>query len=309
MAMKLPARGLAMLSTLVFPALLCAEQVPAVQAGKPAEGLSVSFGTGVAHQFETDIDNGGDFSMTRVGFAVALRYPIGEALRLTHPLVYDYDHYDFSANGFGEPWDDTHTLSYAPNLDWRIDEKWSASVGGIIGFAAESDADLDQALIGGGQIGARYRFNENLTLGLGVLAITQIEDNVQVIPVLLFDWQITEQLALRNVRPMAGLRSGAGAELAWQFAEPFTLAVAVNYDSRRFRLDDDVANPSGVGENQRIPVYVEFNYKPNPMISLSIIGGASFAGELRVENSIGNEITEQDYDPAPFVGVGGSIRF
>ena len=51
-------------------------------------------------------------------------------------------------------------------------------------------------------------------------------------------------------------------------------------------------------------------YKDNtPLISLSVVGGVEFGGELRLEDEQGHEILEEDHDTAGFLGFAFNAMF
>lgn len=257
---------------------------------------------GLTHQFNTDIDGGGEFSLTRLGAGALIHYPLDNSeFTIDHNIVYEYDWYDFSG---GEPWDNSHLLSYSLNINYALDEHWMFYGGPILGYSGESGADFGDSLIWGLSGGAMYQFNRELMLGLGLIVVDQIEDDTDVIPIILVDWAASDTVHVRNARPQPGLRGGAGIEVAYVFTANWEVAAGGTYDNRRFRLSND-----NVGENSSLPVYVRMTWSPNSVWTVSGIVGLVFDGELKLDNSSGNRIARNDYDTAPFVGVGASYHF
>ena len=58
-----------------------------------------------------------------------------------------------------------------------------------------------------------------------------------------------------------------------------------------------------------MPAWLRLTWRPDPRFDLNLWAGAAFGGNLRLEDSGGNRITDQDYDPAPMVGLSAQIRF
>ena len=50
-------------------------------------------------------------------------------------------------------------------------------------------------------------------------------------------------------------------------------------------------------------------YRATDKIMLDLLGGVNIAGTVRVENDDGGRIAEDDYDPAPFLGLKGVFLF
>ncbi len=297
---------------------LCAVEAVRAQDAPPSEPpddgqLSLSFPlqSAFVHQLDTEIDGGGSFHVNRLAVRPAVEWRIGRQFRVSAAVGYDYDQYDFSgAGGLGalDPWDDIHTLQAGAMLRWMPDDTWTVFAAPTIRFSAEHGADLDDGVHGGGFVGFSYRFSDRLTLGPGVGALTQIEDDVSVFPVILIDWKITDDLTLRTGRGL-GASQGPGLVLAWAFAEHWELTVGGRYESRRFRLADDGPVPGGVGEESSFPLYGGITWAPSEDLSLSVLGGLSFAGSLELDSPSGAGVAKQDYDPAGFFGVILTGRF
>ena len=262
---------------------------------------------GAIQQFDTGLDRGGTFNMTRLATGLAFRYPISDSITLTHGLGYEYDAYHFSRKT-GEPWNDTNLIGYSMVFGIGLSREFDLFVGPMAGFAAESGADWGNALQYGGSAGFHWKPSRDLSLGTGLAVVKPIEQDVRVVPFLLVDWKITPELALRNSRSIPALRSGAGMELAWRFVPKWEVAAGAVYQRRRFRLNEDGPVPDGIGQNTSLPAYVSLNWRPDDSWTLGLNAGVIFGGELRLDNSGGHEISKTNYDAAPFVGAGVSWR-
>ena len=123
------------------------------------------------------------------------------------------------------------------------------------------------------------------------------------------NWRIDDAWTLRNGSFDLGSSGGAGLELAWAFAKKWELAVGDQYQTRRFRLDDSGVSPNGVGEETSVPIYTKLTWQFAPSATVYVFGGVVAGGELRLENSSGNKIGEEDYDPTGIVGLRLSVSF
>ena len=77
----------------------------------------------------------------------------------------------------------------------------------------------------------------------------------------------------------------------------------------RFRLSQTGPVPDGVGQERTVPVFLRVTRSFGEQASLHLFLGALVAGQLRVENSSGDRLQEEDFDPAPFVGLTFTARF
>lgn len=301
--------------------------VPATGPGEVApKGVTYRIAGGAAHQVSTDFDpdldanDSGDFSMTRYGLAAGVSYPTSIVdLSVDHDLLYEYDDYGFSGTvpfsrdgqlrPARDPWDDSHLLSYSMRLSYRLDREWSLFGGPTVGVLGESGADLSDSITYGGMLGVRKRVSPNFSIGLGVIAVTGIEEGVSALPLVFVDWKISERVHIRNGRPQPGLRGTAGAEIDWEFAPRWVLAGGFAFDRRRFRLDDEGIAPDGVAENSAFPVYARGSYQFNDQWSFGAMAGVLLGGQLTIEDEDGHKIGETDYDTAPFFGINLAARF
>ena len=286
--------------------------VPPPPQAQP-EGLQISplLSGGAVYQFEASVNDGGDFSVGRFYIEPGVALDFSRDLNLALVVGYSYDAYDFSGTtglGSPDPWDGINTLRFSARLRWAPDDKWTVFAIPTFRFAAESGADWDDAIQGGVIAGFSYKINDKLTIGPGFGVLTQIEDDPSIFPVLLIDWQITDRLALRTGRGL-GATQGPGLQLAWEFEDQWELVFGGRYERLRFRLDNSGIAPGGVGEEESIPLYLGVSYNFDRFTSVSFLAGVNLAGKLTLENSSGGRISRRDYDPAPFLGIIGRVRF
>ncbi|MGD9031527.1 MAG: hypothetical protein PVH02_02620 [Desulfobacteraceae bacterium] len=273
-------------------------------------GWSTFLRGGYLHQFKTDIDNGGDFSVDRFFVQGGVTYSPQIQRSVSLALGYGYNGYDFSGSGgFGalQPWSNINSYRISTPVRWGFDDKWTLFFIPTLRFTAESGADLDDAAQGGGFAGFSYRFSDRLTLGPGIGALTQIEDSASVFPVLLIDWKITDRVSLKTGRG-TGATLGPGLALDWRASEKWSLSLGGRYEKLRFRLDEQGLQPNGVGEDRSFPIFAGINYTHSRRFQVSLVGGVEVGGKLSVYDRDGNEIVRESYDPAPFIGLAFSLR-
>lgn len=247
----------------------------------------------------------------RFDAGVAARTPLSERLRWLNTFLFGVEDYDFDGGGFsaGDPWETILESRYGTQLAYRIDDQWGVRGGGLVMLSREVDADWGDSFTGGGTLGVDYRHSKTLFVSAGLGVVSQIEEDVKVIPMLALQWVPADHWAVRaGSVPVSG-GALAGAEVAYQFAEQWELGLGVLYRHDRFRLDDSGPAPDGVGDEEFLPVRVRVAWAFHPRITLHFIGGVALGGELKLDDQNGNTLREEDYDPAPYLGVRVSGRF
>jgi hypothetical protein len=274
-------------------------------------GWSMSTRGGYVHQMDSDIDDGGSFSVNRFFVQGGPTYVSEESTSIGLAVGYGLDSYDFSGNtGFGgrNPWDDIHSLRLSMPLRWKMGEQWTGFISPTLRYTGEEGADFDDALTGGGFAGVSYRLGDSLTIGPGVGFLTQLEDSSQVIPVLIINWKITDTLSLNTGRGI-GSTLGPGLFLGWKPSRSLSFSIGGRYERLRFRLDDKGAVSDGIGEDRSFSILGGVEYKFTPKVRIAVLGGVNVGGELRLEDEKGHEITEDNHDPAGFLGIAFRARF
>jgi hypothetical protein len=267
---------------------------------------------GAFHLFDADVDDGGEFSTTSVGFRLDSRLRMHERAAVDFSMGYQWETYDFSGSGALtglDPWDDVHNLAFRAILNWRMDEKYWLFGGPVVAMEAEDGADYSNAVTAGAQFGVRWRQSEDFNIGLGVTAISQVDDDPWVMPLVFFNWDFEENWTLRAGAFDIGSQGGPGLEVAWLFAPRWEAALGFNYERRRFRLDDSGVAPEGVGQVESFGMYGKVAWVFNEQSRVWFTVGTALAGTLRLENDDGRKIADEDFDPAPFLGLRAEFRF
>ena len=275
---------------------------PQEQAADNSARPPIKISAGVSEQFDTDIDSGGSFSITRFKVGAILPVRLNDAFVLSTSLRYGLDDYTFDS--IPAPWDTINTLSAAPILSWRMDDHWTIYGGGFIKVSAESDADWGDATTGGGLAWFSYKVDDTLSLGAGLAIMSVLEDDARVLPLITAKWKFADYWRLDvGLTDVATL--GYGAKLNWLFETNLEFGLGVQYHDSRFRIDQG----NGVGEEQATTMYIDGTWHATPRIDVNAYFGVAAGGQLRVENSSGQKIAESDYDAAPVLGLNASVKF
>ena len=299
---------------LSLPAATLAQEMPEQNpAGPPSAGWTSFSRGGAVYQFDTDLDNGAEFSAARFNIEAGSGYNWTRRNAIALSVSYSYDDYSFSSGPAGQdstitPWEGIHTLSLSLPVRWAVNERWSSFFIPSIQSTGESGADFSETITGGFLGGFTYRFGENLTIGPGLGVIAQLEDDPTIFPILLIDWKITDKLSLVTGRGRAATL-GPGLTLNYRVNPAWTIGVGGRYEKLRFRLDSSAAAANGIGEDSSLPLFASVTHRFSPKASLSLVGGVELEGELRQEDENGDKLASESYDPAPFLGLTFNLRW
>lgn len=283
---------------------------PSRGAGPPL-GTSVSIEAAYLHQFETDIDDGGDFSVGRLFVQGGVNHTLANGFSAGLSVGGGQDSYDFNGStGFGgsDPWSDVRNLRISVPMRYNPAGDWSYVLIPSLRYTFEDGASLSDSQTFGALAAAAYRVSDTLTIGPGIGVFSQLEDSTSVFPILAIDWKITPTLTLETGRGLAATQ-GPGLQLRWQAGSQWTITGGGRYEKSRFRLDNNGPARKGIGEDKAIPLYVSASYAVNRGISFTGLVGADVSGSLRLEDEDGSRLSKSDYDTAPFAALTLKARF
>ncbi|MGE3108576.1 MAG: DUF6268 family outer membrane beta-barrel protein [Phycisphaerales bacterium] len=260
-----------------------------------------------SYTFAADIDDSpGDVRIARAGFGVGVGIPIGDRSTLTFDIDEEASWYLFdNAGGLVPGSTDPVELVLSTDLGLRfssrINPEWSWFLGGLAEFAGEPDVDVGDAATFGGYGGVRYQVSERFAVSAGLGAKSRLEDDALVIPVLGVDWQITDRVSLKT--------EGTRVRLSAKLSETLAVSLAGGWELREFRLRDDGPLPDGVFRDTRVPISISLDFRPSHAVRISVFGGVVVWQEFRFDDRSGDEVSETNTDPAPFIGISAAFSF
>ncbi|MGF1615509.1 MAG: hypothetical protein ACFCVA_16820 [Gammaproteobacteria bacterium] len=288
--------------TQLFAALVLAVGAGAAQAQEPGWRPFVSITP--AYEGKGDLDQGGDFSVSRTVVRAGTTGQVAPGVGAGVTLNYDYNDYSFSnpaAFGGAAPWTIMQRYGVAVPLGFELRDGWSVGVVPSVDWFRENGADSGDSLSWGANVSAIRRFADGNRLGLGVGVYDRIE-KTGVFPFLVVDWRLSDRWRLINPLP-AGPSGPAGLELDYLFGGGWEIGFGGAFRTLRFRLSESGPIPNGVGEERGMPLFVRVTRHFGRQFALHLWAGAVVAGEFRVDDSSGNRLRSEDFDPAPFVAA------
>lgn len=275
------------------------------------ERWAVRLNGNVEHMFNTDIDGGGQFNITRLGFNQDAAFTVTERLKVTFGATYNYYNFDFSGSqGFAglRPWRNINISNNNMRVSYAVNNNWGVFVIPTISYAAEFGAPFWDSFTIGGIAGVSYTTGPRLRIGIGGFIGSRLEDSVIGYPIAYIDWGITEQLRLSTLAAGARNDFGPKAELSYDFLNGLKIATNVGYEFNRFRLDEKGNFPEGIGDLKALPWVGRVSYDVTRYLTVNGYGGLLFLGKLELEDKNGKRISKEDFDTAPFVGGSITIR-
>lgn len=270
-----------------------------------AEGkrLPITVDVGGSYQAQSDIDKGGDFSISRFLAGVGLPVRFNDQFALATTAKFELASFDFGGSA-ANAWDTIDTLTLVSLLQYHIDDKWSVYGGPIVRVSAESGANFSKGWSGGGAAACNYRVNDTLTVGGGFVAVSQIEDDPLILPIVTVNWRFADEWKL-----LVGFNdlatAGYGAQVTYDMGDFWTFGFGGQFHKSRFRLD----TADAIGQETAFIMSLSATYKFSDAIAATGYVGMATGGQLRVENSGGKHGVESDYDSTPIVGGKVSFKF
>ncbi len=262
------------------------------------------------YEGDADLDQGGDFNVWRAMVRAGAVTDLGRGNSAGVTLNYDYSDYSFSnpaAFGGVAPWNIVQRYGVAVPLSFALRDGWSLGIVPSVDWFKENGADTGDSLAWGGLVSATKQFSRGNRLGLGVGVFDRIE-KTSVFPFLLVDWRLSDRWRLIN--PLAAGPTGpAGLELDYRFDNNWELGIGAALRTTRFRLSNSGPVPNGVGEERGVPVFLRATRSLDKQMSLHLYAGVVAGGELRVDDSSGNNLRKEDFDPQPFLAATFTARF
>lgn len=317
--------GVALLAAPLLAASAYAQvvDIPAMVAperrGPPT---AVSFQTG--HQFQTDIEvnnNDAEMARTNAAFTIGHRFDLSEETSLFTLGTYSVQSYHFQDNNSPNPyqWNEIHRAVLGGVFGWNLDDNWRVLGGGIVRSWGETGASYGDSISGGVILGFDYLANEDFSAGLLIGVLSSLEGGIGILPVPTIDWKFAEDWTL-HTGMVNVMDPGIGADVRWQVGESTSIGAGFAFQTRQYRLRDKTraggtpghpnrTDDGGVGRETGLPIFGTVRWQPTQRSMIDLLGGVTVAGNLRVEDEDGGRIRDDDFDPAGFLALKGSIVF
>lgn len=266
---------------------------------------------GVLWQDDQSMGGGGRYGYTRSTVQVDAKFPISDSWALSLGTTYDFASYSFDGGLFtADTWEDVSFLDVRPVLEFRPDANWTIFGGIVAQYAGEDGADFDDSLTIGGTIGVVHEnVTDDLTLGIGLTVLDQIEDDARMIPVLIADWEIANGFHL-SLAPGDRFGGATEASFIWEVDGGLTVQAGITlFDRRRFRLDDQGAVPDGVGQEEQDTLFFRAIWSPAANFDLTGYAGIALEPDVEIEQSNGDSINQTGVDESLVLGLRGTLRF
>ena len=273
-----------------------------------------SAGAGYIHQFSADIGDDASMGADRFYGSYSARVYSSNDLNVTVAMGYEFDWYHWSGVselGVADPFGSVNLFGLQARGSFKVADGWTASLGGIFAIAGESDADAGDSLYGGGIGSIAWTPTANMMLGIGVLGVTQIENDPIIIPIPVLHWHFADDWLLSTIRrPPAS--PFVGVDVAWEpEGSKADVAFGIGWQLRRFRLgtNNDPTVNNGVGEDQSWAAFVTVGYDFTPTCRLDMLVGTTFYEQLQLEASNGSNARNTTVDPNALLGVFVTISY
>ena len=269
-----------------------------------------SFSYSPIFQFESDLDGGGRFDVNRHYFAGGVKKQVNRKLRLGFAVSHHAEAWNFNDRidvAGATPWETIQRFGFSLPIRYVFNKKWIASFSAMSEFAGEAGAESDDSLVYGGVLFLTHPFGKGSFFGFGFRAFQGLEE-ASLMPFILVNWRITPNLRLSN--PFrSGPAGPAGLELIYTPATNWEMSIGGAYRTMRFRLDDDNAVSNGIGENESLVAFLRLQRKLGRVLTVDLMGGVLANGKISIDNSNGDSIGEEDYDPASFLAITLKAKF
>ncbi|MFG0284257.1 MAG: DUF6268 family outer membrane beta-barrel protein [Phycisphaerales bacterium JB039] len=186
----------------------------------------------------------------------------------------------------------------------EVDDRWQLAFGTRLASQGETDADFNDTLTARVYAGPIYTVNENLTLGLGILVQSRLEDNPYVLPAPYLEYQFQSRPAYTlRLRPFEGI------DLRYEPSETYALAFEFDWEYNEFRLSDDGFAADGVYRETSLRLGVEGQWRPNPNLDLTAGIGSFIWQDVELLDAGGGDLTEDSITPNAYLSLGIEYRF
>lgn len=300
--------------TIALCILACAMVMP---IGSPADTRSENAAWRYKVEVSTfrsdssDVDGGGETDVTSYQLQAIAKRDLRSNLSVGAGFSYSYHERRFTGAGDFvslRPWGDTSRLATSASMVVHGSKFWSLGLRPFVSTFSES-GDIESDSVSYGMAAAVVaRPAADRHIGFGVRLADGIDGDLDLKPVLIVDWRLSDRWRLANPSEPDALGS-AGLELVHLPANDWRLALGGVYHSAKFLLDNRGFAPGGIGEHEALIMFARVEKKWPSGLNVKGYIGAAFGGTLTVENADGITIAQSDYDTMPLAGVSLETSF
>ncbi|MCX6925466.1 MAG: DUF6268 family outer membrane beta-barrel protein [Verrucomicrobia bacterium] len=264
------------------------------QMEQPATEHVFQVNPGFTYTADADFNNSSLGKLSVWRFDIPAHYTIKtEPGDLKFGVFYEYSEYNLDKLDATQ---DFNTLAFDTVWKGMLNDEWGYFLYGAVSMSASTHAALSDGLTGAGGAGVRYVWSKDLSLGLGAAVATRLEDDPFVLPVIALNWQINDRWNLQTLN---------GATISYDVSgdKAFLLDLGAKYQRREYRVQD---NASLTDKMMTLELGATYRFAPE----FALRGFVGMTAGRNIEFRQNNEkITDQDVDPAPFVGVRALFTF
>lgn len=266
-------------------------------------------GASIDAQSVPHIDGGGDATTVTTRTDFSITWLASQRTRVIFDLGNEFAHYDFDgAFGLdpanGDPFGSFTHQDFGIVVAHAIDRQWSVLGLAGIGVARERTADVDDSIVWRAGAGVTYRVSESISVGVSVIARSQLEDSVQILPLPQIDaeFQLAERWSLK-------LGTVGGAVLEYQATDELAFNLRAGFNDRQYRLDDTGFAPGGVFDDTAVHLLLGVDWKPVRGLEVTAGVGSQVYRRFKIEDSNGNRLGRVETDPTLMLRAGVSYSF
>jgi len=262
------------------------------------------------YQFNTTLDDGGRFNWGGGIASASFARPLSQQLSAELDVRYEYQSWRWHepvAFANQAPWKNLNAPSIGLDLDYAYSQDLVFTLKPLVEWDYESGAGTGDALTYGAVAAVTKVYSQNLTLGIGLSAFRRV-DKTQVLPFPIVNWQINDKWRIANPFE-AGPAGGAGLEVVYSPNERWEIAEGATYRSYRFRLATDNPTPSGIGENNFIPIFLRVTRKLTKDARIDFWAAIATFGRASVDYENGGGRYQDDYNVGPALAATFVLQF
>jgi len=272
---------------------------PGLEGLPPFPIVRIGFETYSLFRADADIDN------TANSYAVAASKAGVNALIVTSPVLTlslgfssEFSFYEFDGDaplvagipGSNDPFSSAQRHRVSLTSIIRTSEQSTWLLGGAVNATYEPGADIGDSVGGSVLAGYSRAFSEDLTLGVGVNIVFDLDGRPNILPLPFVDWRFAERWRLAS--------DSRGLTLSFEHSDTLSYGVGARFLGREFRLDDDGPIPGGLAQDDAVAVAAVVEWELAEGLALDLAVGAQVFNEFELRNADDAVIFRENGDPA-----------